>query len=349
MLKHLKQGLTEDAIALKISEQFEIDADAVLPDVMQFVKTIETQELIEEDDIDPYEPLTRFLPNRTHRSVETKVYYLPQYTLTISSELVGLQIVLSELFQLPHLGLSGTKNLAIEVYEENGEYPIVFEGKTLDTGFTIQDTAVKCLREINGIIARDNILTIIFHASSVAKEGSGVLIPAIGGSGKTTLAAFLMHRGYLFLNDDAIPLLSKTGKLLPIPLSFSIKKGSWEVLDTYFPQLKNLRKFGRNDRQVKYLPPNQENVQIEPVPCRLIIVPDYNASQQESVVQSLSVVDLFAHIIRSGCIIERPISPTTLGIFIHWLENMPCYRISYSSLDDAERIISELLNKHNLH
>ena len=234
--------------------------------------------------------------------------------------------------------------IALDIFNQGDRYPIVSDSQTLDTGLTLADTAIKCLREINGLVARSQDWTIIFHASAVARDNAAILMPALGGSGKTTLAAYLMHRGFAYLNDDAVPLLARSTELLPIPVSLSIKEGSWPALAPCFPDLQSLRHFGPADRRMKYLPPGDTQVQLKPVPCRLLIIPEYDESQQELELVRLSEVDVFARIIQSGCIIEQPVQPAILEALVSWLDGMPCYRMVCSSLEGCDVVVSQLLD-----
>jgi hypothetical protein len=57
----------------------------------------------------------------------------------------------------------------------------------------------------------------IIHAGVVAREGKALIISGPAGSGKTTLTAALMERGFHFLSDDFCPLHQETGLVHPFP------------------------------------------------------------------------------------------------------------------------------------
>jgi len=345
MLEYTRRGLDHDAIARLISERYQVHITTVMSDLKQFDRMLVSQDALAQEAYQEYTPLTDFEPARDLRPTETQTYYLPGYSLRVSSEAEGLHDYLRDMFTLSPCTQLDAQDLIVDIYHDVDSFPIVVDGKTLDTGFTLADTAIKCLREINGLVARSHNLTIIFHASAVAAGDTGILIPALGGSGKTTLAAYLMHRGYAFLNDDAVPMLAKSAELLPVPVSLSIKSGSWEVLGKHYPEMTRLTTFGEADRQIKYLPPSDHQIQQKPVACKLVIIPEYRESQHEVEVVQLSVVEVFSHIIRSGCIVERPVNPVALGSLVDWLDEMPCYRIVYSSLLHAEAALSALLDE----
>ena len=56
----------------------------------------------------------------------------------------------------------------------------------------------------------------VLHAAALKWKGHCFVMPAKGGSGKTTLAAALMHQGAEYLADDVVPLLSKEGDICPL-------------------------------------------------------------------------------------------------------------------------------------
>lgn len=56
----------------------------------------------------------------------------------------------------------------------------------------------------------------LFHSASVAKDGKGILLPAVRHTGKTITCFYLLDRGYEFLADD-YSLVSETGLLHRYP------------------------------------------------------------------------------------------------------------------------------------
>jgi len=267
-------------------------------------------------------------------AVESETYTLPGYTIRLRTECAGLIDYVNDMFSKQSTSDAFSVVIELDVFSNNGEFPIVYEGFTLDTGLTVADTAIKCLREVNGIIGRTIPDSIIFHASAVAKNRCAILFPATGGSGKTTLAAYLMTQGYEFLNDDAVPMCAENLFLHPVPLSLSIKKGAWSTLVRWFPNLFNARIYGASGHEIRYLPP--VNTCVVPTPCRLIVIPQYdeNCQQLESV--ALTTKEAFEHIITSGCILDQPIVPSQIEMLVSWLRTQRCHRLRYKNLDDAK-------------
>ncbi len=68
------------------------------------------------------------------------------------------------------------------------------------------------------------------HAGVMERDGVGVVFPASPGSGKTTLCAGLLSRGWRFLSDE-FALIDGEGMIHPYPKALCIKEGSFEVME----------------------------------------------------------------------------------------------------------------------
>lgn len=77
---------------------------------------------------------------------------------------------------------------------------------------------------------------LLIHAAVVEKEGRALILPGEAGSGKSTLCAALMHRGWRLLSDEVAVVRRADGMLLPAPRPVSLKEDSIEVI----------RRFARN-------------------------------------------------------------------------------------------------------
>ena len=70
---------------------------------------------------------------------------------------------------------------------------------------------------------------LLVHAGAVVTpSGSGVLLPAASGSGKTSLVAGLVRAGWGYLSDEVGAIDPVTRRLCPYPKVLSIKPGMFE-------------------------------------------------------------------------------------------------------------------------
>ena len=77
---------------------------------------------------------------------------------------------------------------------------------------------------------------LIIHAAVVERGGRALVLPAPPGSGKSTLCAALVARGWRLLSDE-LALVDLSGKaLMPMPRPISLKNEAIDVLATFWPE-----------------------------------------------------------------------------------------------------------------
>ena len=91
---------------------------------------------------------------------------------------------------------------------------------------------------MNWCIANHCHSWLIIHAAVVEKNGQGVILPAPPGSGKSTLCAALVGRGWRLLSDELTIIDPDTGKLIPIPRPVGLKNDSINIIQTFLPEAK---------------------------------------------------------------------------------------------------------------
>lgn len=68
------------------------------------------------------------------------------------------------------------------------------------------------------------------HSAVLEKNGRALVLPAMPGSGKSTLCAALMLRGWRLFSDEFGILQPQSGELLPLPRVIPLKNESIEVI-----------------------------------------------------------------------------------------------------------------------
>ncbi|MEO7494740.1 MAG: HprK-related kinase A [Massilia sp.] len=76
---------------------------------------------------------------------------------------------------------------------------------------------------------------LIIHAAVVERDGHAVIMPAPPGSGKSTLCAALVTRGWRLLSDELALIGLDDRLLVPLPRPISLKNASIEVIGKYAP------------------------------------------------------------------------------------------------------------------
>lgn len=73
------------------------------------------------------------------------------------------------------------------------------------------------------------------HAAVIERNGHAVIMPAPPGSGKSTLCAGLVSRGWRLLSDELTLISAKDGLIAPLGRPISLKNQSLEVIRKFAP------------------------------------------------------------------------------------------------------------------
>jgi len=77
---------------------------------------------------------------------------------------------------------------------------------------------------------------LMVHAAVVERGGRALILPAPPGSGKSTLCAGLVWRGWRLLSDELTLIDPATGRITPVPRPVSLKNASIDVIRRFAPQ-----------------------------------------------------------------------------------------------------------------
>ncbi len=76
---------------------------------------------------------------------------------------------------------------------------------------------------------------LIIHAAVVEKNGQAIILPAPPGSGKSTLCAALVNRGWRLLSDELALIRTSDGRITPLPRPVSLKNQSIAIMQRFAP------------------------------------------------------------------------------------------------------------------
>lgn len=187
--------------------------------------------------------------------------------------------------------------------------------------------------------AIDDWLAII-HGGAVAAQGRAILLPGASRSGKSTLGAFLVSRGFDYLSDDMIAVTS-AGGIATWPIPISIKRGSWSALAPYLPELEAIPATRVWNRTIKYLPVPSASWGRLPSPAGLIIFPKFNRAAQASSLTLLRPIEALQRLISDRIWLGYPLRAEAVDSFLNWLSRMRCYELSYGSFEAVEGLVRE--------
>ncbi len=76
---------------------------------------------------------------------------------------------------------------------------------------------------------------LIIHAAVVEKNAKALILPGSPGSGKSTLCAALINKGWRLLSDELTLIDCLTGEIVPVPRPVSLKNESIALIADTFP------------------------------------------------------------------------------------------------------------------
>jgi HprK-related kinase A len=77
---------------------------------------------------------------------------------------------------------------------------------------------------------------LVLHAAVIERDGVAAILPAPPGSGKSTLCAALVARGWRLLSDELTLVRLDSGEIQPLPRPISLKNASIDIMRAYAPQ-----------------------------------------------------------------------------------------------------------------
>lgn len=196
---------------------------------------------------------------------------------------------------------------------------------------------------VNLVIAvRINHL-LLFHSAAVERNGYVLLLPAWPGSGKTTLSAMLMHRGYRLFSDEFGLMQPYSGEFYPLPRLMPLKNQSIEIIRNYLPEAVLGPEIpGTLKGTVVHIRPPQTSIERadETAKPRWIVFPKWSvdaAVQLESLPQSEAFLLLATNAFNYEILGEAAFNAVT-----NLVRGCECRKLIYSDFDSALAVLNEL-------
>ena len=189
---------------------------------------------------------------------------------------------------------------------------------------------------------------LMLHSAVIERDGYAVILPAPPGSGKSTLCAGLISRGWRLLSDE-LALISLMDRLIsPLSRPISLKNRSIDVIKAFVPgAVFNALTHDTFKGTVAHMKVPLEQLQRvdERVPPRFIIFPQYVPDAKAKLTprsKANSMLELarnsFNYIV---------LGLTGFEILSDVITDCDCYDFSYSSLDEAVAVFDSLVEARN--
>jgi hypothetical protein len=179
------------------------------------------------------------------------------------------------------------------------------------------------------------------HAGAVGRGDKCILLPAAAGSGKSSLTAALVHRGYRYLSDEVALIEPATFRVPPVPLALCVKSTGWRVMLRYFPDLRARMSHERTDgKLVRYIPPAASTIQVASALVSHIVFPRYvagAATELRPITRSVALRRLM-----SECWARGHLDRENVTELIRWIGQIDCYELTFASLARAADLIAQV-------
>ncbi len=184
---------------------------------------------------------------------------------------------------------------------------------------------------------------LIIHAAVIERGGRAAVLPAPPGSGKSTLCAGLVHRGWRLLSDELALVSMTDGRIWPLCRPVSLKNASIDVIRQFEPTaLFNRITHDTTKGSVTHMqvPPAHLAAMDTPAQWQWVVFPKYVAGAPAAMAprsRAESVVDLARNSFNFGVL-----GTSGFERLCDLVEASRCFDFSYSQLDDAVAAFEQL-------
>ncbi len=184
---------------------------------------------------------------------------------------------------------------------------------------------------------------LIIHAAVIERHGVAVILPAPPGSGKSTLCAALVSRGWRLLSDELTLVRLGDGLIEPLPRPVSLKNTSIAIIRDYAPQAVFSRPVHETNKgTVAHMKPPAESVARAGDAARAaaIVFPTWVAGA-DARLTPIAQARAFMQVA------ENAFNYSLLGragfeAMARLIAGSASYQFSYSRLDDAIEVFARL-------
>lgn len=189
---------------------------------------------------------------------------------------------------------------------------------------------------LNWVIANHAHQFAIVHAATVEKNGRGFIFPGAPGSGKSTLCAALVCRGWRLLSDEMAMIALSDGLIWPIPRPISLKNASIEIIRTlgdYVVMGDVVSDTAKGN--VAHMRPSKASVDSYKSAAKpfAVIFPTYRAESKTQYADISKARTLMR--LAENCFNYPVLGAAGFNCLADTVEKSRCHTLIYSDLDDA--------------
>ena len=230
----------------------------------------------------------------------------------------------------------------LAVFADDGHFVVYRDGAETCRARDIDAAVEKVASHVVMLLFEKTRWLMSIHASVAAHDGGCVLFPAATGSGKSTLTAALLARGYTYVTDDFALIEGDEFTVLPMPGAMMLKSGSWPVLEPLLGDLATIETRLRRGQETRYWIPPKAQHATQPMPVKAIVFPRY-APESETRIDRVSPVEALNGIIKAPSSLTPPISGEEVEKIRDWIVSIPAYALQIADLTEAADLAEDIL------
>jgi hypothetical protein len=219
-----------------------------------------------------------------------------------------------------------------------------FDGQPSFTGLPVAQAFAMLEWGLNWCVAAHSHQYLVIHAAVIEKNGKAVVLPAPPGSGKSTLCAGLVMKGWRLLSDELALYELQSGLIYGMARPISLKNQSIDIIKRLAPDAVMTAPVPDTTKgTIALLRPSVSSVMRvkEPVQATWIVLPNY-------VHGSPPILAPHSRARTFMLLAEQSFNYDTQGqngfdAVTALVDRTQCYQFTYSSLDDAQRVFDNLL------
>lgn len=197
---------------------------------------------------------------------------------------------------------------------------------------------------LNWCIANTAHHFLIIHSAIIEKDGYGLIMPGTPGSGKSTLCAALVNRGWRLLSDEMALLSLADGLIYPSPRPVSLKNKSINIIKDFAPNAA----FGdvipdtlKGDIAHMLVPQSALTEQSTPVKPAFLVFPHYKENAEKQFIElskARTLMTLAEHAFNFNILGEEGFDSMS-----NMIDRIKCYDFTYADLTTALEGIDSLI------
>jgi HprK-related kinase A len=184
---------------------------------------------------------------------------------------------------------------------------------------------------------------LLLHAATVERDGKALILTGESGSGKSTMSAVLMSRGWRLLGDEFALVDTETGMVQPFPRPISLKNSGVEAVQALVPEARfgpMLRDTPKGD--LRHLTPDAASLAAMDVPAKpaLLLFPAFGLAEA---IRPVGKGEVFVRLTQAStnytALGERSFTALT-----QLVNNIPAHAIDYPDTKCGIKLVERLWN-----